>query len=113
MEKPKEERVLMKKIISVLLLVTCLVAALALPTTAAADPLAVKFQDQLQLLDHFYEFNAEYWVRIRRGLLRVPIQRIGLGGYLHLTEDFPDFQDYIEQISDEFRLLKEFHENGA
>lgn len=54
----------MKKIISVLLLVTCLVAALALPTTAAADPLAVKFQDQLQLLDHFYEFNAEYWVRI-------------------------------------------------
>ena len=56
---------------------------------------------------------AEYWVRIRRGLLRVPIQRIGLGGYLHLTENFPDFQDYIEQISDEFRLLEEYHGNGA
>lgn len=33
----------------------------------------------------------EYWNHVRRVLLRVPIQRIGLGGYLHLAEDFPDF----------------------
>ena len=55
----------------------------------------------------------EYWNHVRRALLRVPIQRIGLGGYLHLTEDFPDFQDYIEEISDEFRLIQKYHECGA
>ncbi|MBO7708938.1 MAG: 1,3-beta-galactosyl-N-acetylhexosamine phosphorylase [Lachnospiraceae bacterium] len=54
----------------------------------------------------------EYWMRVRRGLLRVPIERIGLGGYLHLTEDFPDFQDYIELISDEFRELEALHKEG-
>ncbi len=54
----------------------------------------------------------EYWMRVRRALLRVPMQRIGLGGYLHLTEDFPDFQDYIETISDEFRELEALHESG-
>ena len=54
-----------------------------------------------------------YWVNVRRGLLRAPIDRIGLGGYLHLTEDFPDFQDYIEQIADEFRELASFHAAGA
>lgn len=54
----------------------------------------------------------QYWNSVRRALLRVPIQRIGLGGYLHLTEDFPDFQDYIEEISDEFRRLQECHACG-
>ncbi len=54
----------------------------------------------------------EYWMRVRRALLRVPMQRIGLGGYLHLTEDFPDFQDYIEKISDEFRELEALHRSG-
>ena len=34
----------------------------------------------------------KYWNNVRRALLRQPIQRIGLGGYLHLTEDFPDFR---------------------
>lgn len=55
----------------------------------------------------------KYWVQVRRALLRVPIQRIGLGGYLHLTEDFPDFQDYIEDISDEFRRIQEYHKCGC
>lgn len=54
----------------------------------------------------------KYWNNVRRALLRVPIQRIGLGGYLHLTEDFPDFQDYIEKISDEFRIIQQFHGEG-
>ena len=54
-----------------------------------------------------------YWVNVRRGLLRAPIERIGLGGYLHLTEDFPDFQDYIEEISDDFRELLTYHGAGA
>ena len=53
-----------------------------------------------------------FWVNIRRGLLRVPIDRIGLGGYLHLVQDFPDFVDTIEQIANEFRLLQQYHADG-
>lgn len=51
----------------------------------------------------------EYWVRVRRALLRKPVDRIGLGGYLHLTEGYPDFVDYIEQIGKEFREIVSFH----
>jgi len=56
--------------------------------------------------------TKKYWNNVRRALLREPIQRIGLGGYLHLTEDFPDFQDYIEKISDEFRMMQQYHSFG-
>ncbi len=55
----------------------------------------------------------KYWNSARRALLRAWIDRIGLGGYLHLVEDFPDFCDYIEKVSDEFRLIRSFHEAGA
>lgn len=54
-----------------------------------------------------------YWRRIRRALLRKPVDRIGLGGYLSLTNDFPDFVDCIERIADEFRLIKAMHEEAA
>ncbi len=54
----------------------------------------------------------KYWNSVRRALLRCPIDRIGLGGYLHLVEDFPDFVDYIAKISDEFREIKELHKAG-
>lgn len=54
----------------------------------------------------------KYWNHVRRALLRSPIDRIGLGGYLHLVEDFPDFVDYIAQIADEFRTLKRLHGEG-
>ena len=57
--------------------------------------------------------TKEYWVNVRRGLLRAPVERIGLGGYLHLTEDYPDFQNYIEEISDDFRELLGYHGAGA
>lgn len=53
-----------------------------------------------------------YWNSVRRALLRAPIDRIGLGGYLHLVQDYPDFCDYIEKISDEFRLLQKYHKDG-
>lgn len=53
-----------------------------------------------------------YWKNVRRALLRDKIDRIGLGGYLSLTLPFPDFNDYIEKISDEFRLIKSFHNAG-
>ena len=42
-------------------------------------------------------------------VLRAKIDRIGLGGYLHLLNDFPDFVDYIAAISDEFRAIKALH----
>jgi beta-D-galactosyl-(1->4)-L-rhamnose phosphorylase len=54
----------------------------------------------------------QFWANIRRGLLRVPIDRIGLGGYLHLVRDFPDFIDAIDHIADEFRKLKQLHAGG-
>lgn len=54
----------------------------------------------------------KFWQNVRRALLRKPVDRIGLGGYLHLVEPFPDFCDYIEKITDEFRLLKSFHQSG-
>lgn len=54
----------------------------------------------------------KYWINIRRALLREPIDRIGLGGYLHLVEPYPDFCDYIEKIADEFREIKELHSKG-
>jgi beta-D-galactosyl-(1->4)-L-rhamnose phosphorylase len=53
-----------------------------------------------------------YWINIRRALLREKIDRIGLGGYLHLVESYPDFCDYIEKISDEFRSIKDLHQAG-
>ncbi len=54
----------------------------------------------------------KYWLQVRRALLRAPVQRIGLGGYLHLTESFPDFCDYIKELADEFRQIKSLHEGG-
>ncbi|MCC5833468.1 MAG: 1,3-beta-galactosyl-N-acetylhexosamine phosphorylase [Opitutales bacterium] len=54
-----------------------------------------------------------FWVQIRRALLRAPVQRIGLGGYLSLVKPFPDFIDYIAKVADEFRLLRSFHQDDA
>ena len=55
----------------------------------------------------------QYWVNVRRALLRAKIDRIGLGGYIHLLEGFPDFVDYIAEVADEFRAIKALHESGA
>ncbi|MBJ2354819.1 1,3-beta-galactosyl-N-acetylhexosamine phosphorylase [Sphaerochaeta sp. S2] len=52
----------------------------------------------------------KYWVNVRRAMLRAPIDRIGLGGYLHLTEGFPDFVETIADIADQFRTIKELHQ---
>ncbi len=54
----------------------------------------------------------KYWNQVRRALLRAKIDRIGLGGYLHLVEAFPEFCDYIEKVADEFRLIRSFHDKG-
>ncbi len=54
----------------------------------------------------------KYWNSVRRALLREKIDRIGLGGYLSLTLPFPDFNDYIAKVADEFRLVRSFHDAG-
>ena len=59
------------------------------------------------------EEAKRYWMHVRRALLRQPVDRIGLGGYLHLTEGYPDFCDYIETLTDEFRKIKAMHEKGG
>lgn len=55
----------------------------------------------------------EYWNHVRRALLREPVDRLGLGGYLHLVQDYPDFCDYIEELMDEFRRIKSMHGGGV
>ena len=55
---------------------------------------------------------GQYWIQVRRALLRDPVDRIGLGGYLHLVEPFPAFCDYIEKVAQEFRTLKGFNTSG-
>ena len=55
----------------------------------------------------------KYWISVRRALLRQPVDRLGLGGYLHLTEGFPDFVETITEIMDEFREIKELHADGG
>lgn len=54
-----------------------------------------------------------YWRNVRRALLRQPVDRIGLGGYLHLVEQFPEFVDYIQALTQEFHLIKMLHAQGA
>ncbi len=58
------------------------------------------------------EEARSYWRQIRRALLQVPIDRIGLGGYLHLTEGFPDFVAQIRSITEEFRQIQALHREG-
>jgi 1,3-beta-galactosyl-N-acetylhexosamine phosphorylase len=47
----------------------------------------------------------ENWVTARRAILRKPVDRIGYGGYLKLALEFPDFVDYITEVTNEFREL--------
>lgn len=53
-----------------------------------------------------------YWLDIRRAILREKIDRIGFGGYLHLVEKTPDFVEYIEELADEFRGIKDLHDES-
>lgn len=61
--------------------------------------------------DTFYKGNdpcieaIDNWLSARRALMRNPVDRIGYGGYLSLAYKFPKFVDYIEKVTDEFRLI--------
>ena len=54
-----------------------------------------------------------YWLHVRRALARQAVDRIGLGGYLHLTIGQDAFNDAIEEMGVEFRRLRELHAQGA
>ena len=54
----------------------------------------------------------DYWKNTRRALLRQCVDRIGLGGYLHLTEGSPAFVDAIQRIGREFRRIKALQKEG-
>ncbi len=52
--------------------------------------------------------SVSNWVKIRRAMLRSPIDRIGYGGYLSLAAKFPEFVKQVEGLCDEFRTIKEY-----
>ena len=54
----------------------------------------------------------DYWLHVRRALARQPVERIGLGGYLHLTQGYPEFVDAIQMMGRQFRRLKALHAEG-
>jgi len=54
-----------------------------------------------------------YWMSVRRALLRKKIARSGLGGYLHLVEDYPDFVEAMDVILKEFDDISALHDTGA
>ncbi len=76
------------------------------PTGLTGDPVFAKGGDPVRLA-------KSYWSSVRRALLRQPVQRIGLGGYLHLAGEFPDFCDYTAELAEEFRTIKGCHEQGS
>lgn len=47
------------------------------------------------------------WSKIRRAMLRMPVDRIGYGGYLSLAAKFPDFVQSVETICNEFREIRD------
>lgn len=51
--------------------------------------------------------SIENWMKIRRALLRMPVDRIGYGGYLSLAAKFPDFVKQVEGLCNEFRDIRE------
>ncbi|MCL2406277.1 MAG: D-galactosyl-beta-1-4-L-rhamnose phosphorylase, partial [Defluviitaleaceae bacterium] len=59
------------------------------------------------------EDALNYWISVRRALLRKKIERSGLGGYLSLTEGYPCFTQAMDQILAEFDTISALHDGGA
>jgi 1,3-beta-galactosyl-N-acetylhexosamine phosphorylase len=56
--------------------------------------------------------STPIWMKVRRAMMRHPMQRIGYGGYLSLACKFPEFIDHVTEIVGQFRALAEHSENG-
>lgn len=50
--------------------------------------------------------SVSNWIKIRRALLRKPVDRLGYGGYLSLALKFPAFVRHVAELCDEFRTFK-------
>jgi 1,3-beta-galactosyl-N-acetylhexosamine phosphorylase len=46
------------------------------------------------------------WIKIRRALMRKPVDRLGYGGYLSLALKFPKFVEHVGELCEEFRTFK-------
>ncbi|HIZ63331.1 MAG TPA: 1,3-beta-galactosyl-N-acetylhexosamine phosphorylase [Firmicutes bacterium] len=65
--------------------------------------------------DTFFEENEENavaelnknWMTARRAMMRVPLDRIGFGGYLSLAAKFPKFVTRAGEVCEEFRRIYE------
>lgn len=47
----------------------------------------------------------DYWMWIRRAMVRKCVDRIGFGGYLDLAVENQEFLDYVEHLTNEFRSI--------
>ena len=56
---------------------------------------------------------TEYWLHVRRALARQGVDRIGLGGYLHLTIGQDAFNNTIGEMAAAFRRIRDLHAHGA
>lgn len=54
----------MKKFLGIFAVVLCICCLMAMPVSADGDPMAKKFQEKLSLLDHFYDYDYDYMIRI-------------------------------------------------
>ena len=62
---------------------------------------------------HPEEDAYQYWMHVRRALARQTVERIGLGGYLHLTIGQEPFNQAIEDMAATFRRIRALHAQGA
>lgn len=52
------------------------------------------------------------WIKIRRALMRKPVDRLGYGGYLGLALKFPAFIEHVTDLCHEFRTFKAHADGG-
>ena len=56
--------------------------------------------------------SVSNWIKIRRALMRKPVDRLGYGGYLSLALKFPKFVEHVAELCAEFRAFKT-HSGGG
>ncbi len=53
-----------------------------------------------------------YWRDVRRACLRVCINRIGFGGMISLLDEYPEFVEYVEELSKQSSAITDLHLEG-
>jgi 1,3-beta-galactosyl-N-acetylhexosamine phosphorylase len=65
------------------------------------------FPDVFQAGGKPLEESIDRWLKIRRAMLRNPVDRIGYGGYLSIILQFPEFVSHVTDLCNEFRSILE------